>query len=78
MAEITLTDANFDAEVLKNTKPVLWIFGRRGAARVRCSGQSSRSGKEMAGKAVVGKVNVDENRRVATIRDYEYPDGDDI
>ena len=30
MSDIILTDANFDAEVLKATLPVLVDFGRRG------------------------------------------------
>ncbi len=66
MAEITLTDANFDAEVLKNTKPVLVDFWATWCGPCRVLGPIVEEvAKEMAGKAVVGKVNVDENPTVS-------------
>lgn len=66
MADITLTDANFEPEVLKNTKPVLVDFWAVWCGPCRVLGPIVEEvAKEMAGKAVVGKVNVDENPTVS-------------
>ena len=66
MADITLTDANFETEVLKNTKPVLVDFWAVWCGPCRVLGPIIEEvAKEMEGKAVIGKVNVDENPTVS-------------
>jgi thioredoxin 1 len=66
MADITLTDANFGTEVLKNAKPVLVDFWAVWCGPCRVLGPIVEEvAKEMEGKAVIGKVNVDENPTVS-------------
>lgn len=66
MAEVIFTDANFEAEALKSDLPVLvdcyadWC----GPCKMQGPIVDELSG-EMAGKAKVGKLNVDQNSAVA-------------
>jgi thioredoxin 1 len=64
--DITLTDANFDTEVIKADKPVLVDFWAVWCGPCQMQGPIVEEvAKLMAGKAKVGKVNVDENPLVA-------------
>ena len=66
MADMTITDANFDAEVLQATVPVLVDFWAVWCNPCQMQGPIVEDvAKEMAGKAKVGKLNVDENPQVA-------------
>ncbi|MBI5614383.1 thioredoxin [Candidatus Gottesmanbacteria bacterium] len=66
MADIILTDANFDTEVLKSTKPVLVDFWAVWCGPCRVLGPIVEEvAKDIEGKAVIGKVNVDENPTVS-------------
>jgi thioredoxin 1 len=64
---LTVTDANFEAEVLKSAQPVLidfwavWCGPCRAIAPV-----VEQIATEQAGKVRVGKLNIDENQKVAT------------
>jgi len=62
MSDITVTDATFDETVLKSDKPVLVDFWATWCGPCQIQGPILEEvAKEMAGKAVVGKINVDEN-----------------
>jgi thioredoxin 1 len=62
MSDITITDANFDSEVLKSNQPVLVDFWAVWCGPCQMQGPIVEEvAKAMAGKAKVGKVNVDEN-----------------
>jgi thioredoxin 1 len=62
MLDITVTDATFDATVLKSAKPVLVDFWAVWCGPCQMQGPIIEEvAKELDGKAVVGKVNVDEN-----------------
>lgn len=61
MSEITLTDANFDSEVLKSQTPVLVDFWAPWCGPCQMMGPIVEEiSTEVAG-AKVGKLNVDEN-----------------
>lgn len=63
---IEITDANFEEVVLKADKPVLLDFWAEWCGPCRMIGPSVEElSKEYEGKAVVGKVNVDENPSVS-------------
>ncbi len=66
MAEITLTDSNFDVEVLNSKLPVMVDFWAVwcGPCKV-LSPIVEEIAKEYEGKLKVGKVNVDENNATA-------------
>lgn len=62
MADMTFTDANFDVEVTKSDKPVLVDFWAVWCGPCQVQGPIVEDvAKELAGKAKIGKFNVDEN-----------------
>jgi len=66
MADITLTDKNFDTEVLQSKSPVLVDFWAAWCGPCQMQGPIVEDvATSMVGKAKVGKVNVDENPQTA-------------
>ena len=66
MADVTITDQSFDAEVLKADKPVLVDFWAVWCAPCQMQGPIVEEvAAAMEGKAKVGKLNVDENPNTA-------------
>jgi len=62
MADIAITDQTFDQTVLKSDKPVLVDFWATWCGPCQMQGPIVEEvATSMDGKAVVGKVNVDEN-----------------
>lgn len=63
---VELTDANFEAEVLKSELPVLVDFWAPWCGPCRMIAPAIEAlGAEYAGKAKVGKLNTDENENVS-------------
>lgn len=63
---LEITDANFDEVVLKSDKPVLVDFWAEWCGPCRMVGPVVEElAKEYDGKAVIGKLNVDNNPGVA-------------
>ena len=63
---VTITDANFDQEVAKSSVPVLLDFGAPRCGPCRLIGPViDEIATERAGKAKIGKVNVDESQQLA-------------
>ena len=68
MAEITLTSANFETEVLKSDLPVLVDFWASWCGPCRMLGPVIEEiAKEYTGKVKVGKVNVDDEPALANM-----------
>lgn len=66
MSEVTLTDQNFETEVLKSEMPVLVDFWAPWCAPCRMVGPVVEElSEEYQGKIKVGKLNVDENQQIA-------------
>jgi len=66
MADITLTDANFDAEVMKSDKPVLVDFWATWCVPCRVQGPIVEEiANDFEGKAKVGKFDVDANPAIS-------------
>ena len=66
MATVKVTDASFEDEVLKSETPVLVDFWAEWCGPCRMVGPVVEElAKDYEGKAVVGKVNVDNNPQTA-------------
>ena len=67
MSEITLTDSNFDEEVLKSDVPFLVDFYAEWCPPCKMLGPVIEElANEYQGKAKVGKVDVDKNQSTAS------------
>jgi len=67
MADLVLTDQNFQDEVLKSTEPVLVDFWAEWCMPCRIVGPIVEElAKEYTGKLKVGKLNVDQNGQTAS------------
>ncbi|MBI2074975.1 MAG: thioredoxin [Candidatus Levybacteria bacterium] len=66
MAELTITDQNFDSEIAQSKMPALVDFWAPWCAPCRIVGPIvDELAKEYEGKLKVGKLNVDENSQTA-------------
>ena len=68
MAELTITEGNFEAEVLKSDKPVLLDFWATWCGPcLMLSPVVAAVAEEKAGVLKVGKVNVDQEQKLAAM-----------
>lgn len=66
MADIVITDNNFDTEVIKSETPVLVDFWAPWCSPCRVQGPIVEEvAMALTGKAKIGKLNVDENPVIA-------------
>ena len=66
MADVVFTDNNFQADVMQASKPVLVDFWAEWCGPCRILGPVVEEiAKEYTDKAVIGKLNVDENMQTA-------------
>jgi thioredoxin 1 len=64
---LTITDGNFDAEVLKSSTPVLIDFWAQWCAPCRAIAPMVEAlAKDYAGKLKVGKIDIDSNPKTPT------------
>jgi thioredoxin 1 len=67
MASRKVTEASFEADVLKSTEPVLVDFWAEWCGPCRAIAPSLEDmSKDMAGRLTVAKVNIDENPAIAS------------
>jgi thioredoxin 1 len=67
MATIKVTDASFEADVLKSSEPVVVDFWAEWCGPCRMIGPALEEiSEEMAGRVKIAKVNVDENPGIAS------------
>ncbi|MFA6551080.1 MAG: thioredoxin [Patescibacteria group bacterium] len=66
MPEIILNDQNFETEILQSKKPAIVDFWAPWCGPCQMMGPAVEElAKEMEGKAIVAKLNVDENQATA-------------
>ncbi len=74
MADLIITDQNFQEEVIKNDKPVLVDFWAPWCTPCKIIGPIVEElAKEYDGKMKVGKMNVDENQTASELGIMSIP-----